>query len=76
MSLAAALAVNNAGIGVAAMVSGIDPLWSSVFNFFITLAALPLGRWLANRVVGRLLGGFALPLSAALLILLGIYGMW
>lgn len=76
VSLAAALAVNNAGIGVAAGVSGIDPLWAAIFNFFITLVALPLGRWLANRVVGRLLGDFALPLSAALLILLGVYGMW
>ena len=72
VSLAAALAVNNAGIGVAAGVSGIHPLWAAACNFFMTLAALPLGRWLGCRVAGRLLGAYALPLSGALLVVLGV----
>ena len=73
LSLAAALAVNNAGIGVAAGVSGIAPGWAALANFLVTLAALPLGRALGDKLAGRLLGKYALPLSGALLVLLGIW---
>ncbi|MCD7947225.1 MAG: sporulation protein [Oscillospiraceae bacterium] len=75
VSLAGALAVNNAGIGVAAGVSGLHPLLCALCNFVITLAAIPLGTWLARRVFGRFLGRYALPLSAGILILLGIFGV-
>ena len=71
--VAAALAVNNAGIGVAAGVSGIAPGWAALANFLVTLAALPLGRALGDKLAGRLLGKYALPLSGALLVLLGIW---
>ena len=67
------LAVNNAGIGVAAGVSGIAPGWAALANFLVTLAALPLGRALGDKLAGRLLGKYALPLSGALLVLLGIW---
>ena len=70
---AATLAVNNAGIGVAAGVSGIAPGWAALANFLVTLAALPLGRALGDKLAGRLLGKYALPLSGALLVLLGIW---
>lgn len=73
VSLAAALAVNNAGIGVAAGVSGIAPGWAALANFLVTLAALPLGHALGDKLAGRLLGKYALPLSGALLVLLGIW---
>lgn len=72
VSLAAALAVNNAGVGVAAGVSGISPLWASACNFVVTLLFLLLGRWLGRGVLGRFLGKFALPLSGALLVALGL----
>ena len=72
VSLAAALAVNNAGIGVAAGVSGIAPGWAALANFLVTLAALPLGRALGDKLAGRLLGKYALPLSGALLVLLAV----
>ncbi len=72
ISLAAALAVNNAGAGVAAGVSGISPLLASMCNFAVTLFFLPLGSWLGAGRVGRLLGKYALPLSGALLIALGL----
>ena len=70
---AAALAVNNAGVGVAAGASGVGPALASLANFVLTLAALPLGRVLADKVAGRLLGRFALPLSGLLLIALGVW---
>lgn len=72
VSLAAALAVNNAGIGAAAGVSGLPPLGAAVSNFAVTLAALPLGRRLGRGLVGRLLGRGALPLSGAMLAVLGL----
>lgn len=73
VALAAALAVNNAGVGVAAGASGVGPVLASLANFILTLAALPLGRVLADKVAGRLLGRFALPLSGLLLIALGVW---
>ena len=73
VSLAAALAVNNAGVGVAAGATGISPAWAAAGNFAVTLAALPLGRWLGSRLAGRLLGRYALLLTGALLLLLGAW---
>ena len=73
LALAAALAVNNAGMGAAAGVSGVDPLWAAGDNLVCTLAALPLGRALGDTLAGRLLGRFALPLSGLLLTVLGLW---
>ena len=58
---------------MAAGVSGIAPGWAALANFLVTLAALPLGRALGDKLAGRLLGKYALPLSGALLVLLGIW---
>ena len=71
--LAFALAVNNAGIGVAAGVSGLSPALCAGCNFVVTLFFLPLGQGLGSGVLGRLLGKYALPLSGALLIILGLW---
>lgn len=73
VTLAAALAVNNAGVGVAAGMAGLGVFSASAGNFLITLAALPLGRLLGRRVAGRVLGQYALPLSGALLVVLGLW---
>lgn len=73
VSLAAALAVNNAGIGVAAGVSGVSPGWASAGNFLVTLAALYAGRRLGDRLAGKVLGKYAVPLSGVLLIALGAW---
>ena len=73
VALAAALAVNNAGAGVAAGVSGISPGLAAAANLLVTLGALPLGRTLGSRLAGRLLGKYALPLTGGLLILLGLW---
>ena len=73
VALAAALAVNNAGAGAAAGVSGISPGLAAAANLLATLGALPLGRMLGSRLAGRLLGKYALPLTGGLLILLGLW---
>lgn len=73
VALAAALAVNNAGAGAAAGVSGISPGLAAAANLLATLGALPLGRTLGSHLAGRLLGKYALPLTGGLLILLGLW---
>ena len=73
VALAAALAVNNAGAGAAAGVSGISPGLAAAANLLATLGALPLGRMLGSRLAGQLLGKYALPLTGGLLILLGLW---
>lgn len=73
VTLAAALAANNAGIGVAAGVSGLSPLLASGCNFAVTLLFLHLGRALGSGVLGRFLGRYALPISGVLLIILGVW---
>ena len=72
VSLAAALAVNNAGAGVAAGVSGVSPGLAAGCNFAVTVLFLILGRVLGSGRPGRWLGRLALPLSGALLIALGL----
>lgn len=73
VSLAAALAVNNAGIGVAAGVSGHCPRLGGPGQLSGHPGRPPLGRALGDKLAGRLLGKYALPLSGALLVLLGIW---
>lgn len=68
------MAVNNAGVGAAAGVSGLNPHWAALGNFLATLAAWPWATAGAGPA-GRLLGKYALPLSGLLLILLGVWEM-
>ena len=74
LGLSAALAVNNAGVGVAAGVTGLPPALSAACNFFVTLLALALGRRLGRELVRW--QGLALPLSGVLLTLLGLCQLW
>lgn len=73
-ALSAALAVNNAGVGVAAGVTGLSPVLASGCNFVVTLASLLLGRQLGKKLArwNRL----ALPVSGALLVVLGLWQLF
>ena len=71
VALAAALAVNNAGVGVAAVITGMSPFLASGCNFFVTLAALVWGRKLGRKLAGW--SALALPVSGALLVALGLW---
>lgn len=71
LALSAALAVNNAGVGVAAGVTGLPPVLASVCNFAVTLLSLLLGRQL-GRTLSRW-SALALPVSGALLVALGLW---
>lgn len=71
VALSAALAVNNAGVGVAAGVTGLSPLVASGCNFAMTLLSLWLGRFLGRRL--NRWSRLALPLSGLLLVGLGAW---
>ena len=71
LALSAALAVNNAGVGVAAGVTGLSPLVASGCNFAMTLLSLWLGRLLGRRL--NRWSRLALPLSGLLLVGLGAW---
>lgn len=71
LALAAALAVNNAGVGVAAGVTGVPPALGAGCNFAVTLLSLHLGRRLGSRLDRW--SKWALPLSGALLTALGLW---
>lgn len=70
--LAAALAVNNGGIGVAAGVAGIPPLWAAGANLAATLLLLEAGWRMGLRAAGSFWNRWSVPLSGGLLVLLGM----
>lgn len=69
--LGLALGANNSGLGLAAGLAGISPVWAVLGNAVVTLAALALGGCLAGRWLGKVLGDWQVPISGALLILMG-----
>lgn len=71
LALSAALAVNNAGVGVAAGVTGLSPVLASVCNFVVTILALLLGRLLGRKLARW--SGMALPASGLMLVALGVW---
>lgn len=71
--LAAALTVNNLGMGVAASIAEISVLYTSVASFAFTALFLLLGSWLGQRKIFRRLGCAASLCSALLLMALGVY---
>lgn len=70
-ALGAALAVNNAAAGVAAGIGGLGAAEGAAANFAVTLLLIALGARLARRLADGRAGRYALPLSGALLVLLG-----
>lgn len=73
VALSAALAVNNAGVGVAAGVTGLSPVLVSICNYFVTICSLLLGRMLGKKLAKW--SKFALPISGAVLVGLGVWQM-
>ena len=71
LALSAALAVNNAGVGVAAGVTGLSPVLASVCNFGVTILSLLLGRQLGRRLARW--NAMALPASGVMLVALGVW---
>ena len=66
------LILNNIGIGMVASVSGISTFLVVPLTFLCSFLFIPLGIYIGNRFLGKLLGKFAPLASGILLILLGI----
>lgn len=73
LPLAAALAFNNAGAGLAAGVGGMPALLGGGANCVVTVLLLPLGLILGHRLRNTALAKFAVPLSGALILMLGAF---
>ena len=69
--LGLALGANNSGLGLAAGLAGISPVAAVIGNAAVTLAALALGGCVAGKRLSKLLGNWQMPISGALLILMG-----
>lgn len=74
VALSAALAVNNAGVGVAAGVTGLSPVLASICNYFVTICFLLLGRLLGKKLAKW--SALALPISGGMLVALGIWRLF
>lgn len=71
LALSAALAVNNAGVGVAAGVTGLSPVLVTICNYFVTICSLFLGRQLGKKLSKW--SKLALPISGGMLVALGVW---
>lgn len=69
--LGGVLAVNNVGMGLAAGLAGMPPLWAGTINFFASLLCLRLGAVLGTYSLGTALGRWADAVSGVTLMALG-----
>lgn len=74
--LAAVLASNNVGMGIAGGAAGMPPAAGGVVNFLASLGCLRLGSWLGQRGAVRCSGQAADILSGLVLVLLGAGMQW
>ena len=67
------LSVNNIGIGIGASISGLNMNITSFLSLIFSLIFIKLGFEIGNKVSSRGLAKYAEFISAALIIILGIY---
>lgn len=71
--LAAALSLNNLGMGIGAGITGLNLYITAVFSFVLSIAFLSAGCRLGKRFALKAFGEYASVAGAALIILLGVY---
>ncbi len=67
------LMLNNLGTGVAASITNVNVLFTTIATFVISILTLLLGEAIGNRAFGKLFGKYAPLFSGILLVLLGIF---
>ena len=72
-ALGAALAVNNIGLGAGASISGLNAGLACAASLVVGILLLVLGNRAGSRWMSDHIGEYAEPISAAIMILLGIY---
>lgn len=73
--LALALTINNIGLGIAASVTGLNILITSLFTFAFSLLMIIIGYVFGSRYVSKAFGKRAIIVSGLLMVILGIYEM-
>ena len=75
-ALAAALMVNNMGLGVGARITGLSIVKTTACTFVCSLILLAGGAAVGRRFGGGHLGRYAGVCSAALIVALGVYELF
>lgn len=70
--LAAALALNNVALGITASIAGLSIVLTTIFTFVFSLILIPLGLYLAKKLVNNFLGTNAGLFSGLLILALSI----
>lgn len=70
--LAAALALNNVALGITASIAGLSIVLTTIFTFIFSLILIPLGLYLAKKLVNNFLGTNAGLFSGLLILALSI----
>ncbi len=70
--LAAALTINNLGVGIASAVAGLNIYVTTLFTFIITFLSIKIGYFLGNKYLTNFFGKYAQFLSGLLIIIIGL----
>ncbi|NLC06879.1 MAG: sporulation membrane protein YtaF [Syntrophomonadaceae bacterium] len=71
--LAAALSINNLGLGIGAGITGLNVFITVLFAFIFSILFLSIGYYLGSNYLSKALGKHASITAALLIILLGLY---
>lgn len=74
-SLAAALAINNIGIGIGGSIIGLNIPITTLLTFVFSLILIPLGIFLGKGILSKFFGTQGSLISALILIIISILGL-
>lgn len=72
-ALGIALAVNNAGLGIGASISGLGAFSASAASFLFSMGFLAIGNSAGKQWLSSLIGGYADLIASAVMVVLGIF---
>lgn len=75
VSLGIALTLNNIGLGIGASIAGLNALFTTILNLFISVFAITLGYNVGSKYLSNKLGKYAAVISGLIIIVLGVYEM-
>ena len=76
LTLGAALALNNIGLGIGASITGMNIYLTSIFVLIFSFFSIPLGNILGKKILPKTLQHKAELISGIFIIILGLYEMF
>lgn len=73
ITLALALSLNNLGLGIGAIISGLNIFIITIFTFLFSIITIYIGYILGDSYLSKILGKYATMVSGILIIILGLY---